>query len=198
MKKRILSIAAALIMLLSCLPAAGAAGIYTDVGDPAVLEAALMLNRLGAIQPAEKLNPDETLTRAMFCAIAVMLSGRITDVEQYRYYTVFPDVRANHWALGYINAAVRELKLLGPRPDGTFGPDHAILFEEAVTIMVRMLGYGDEDLGYNWPRNYLNKAAALGLTAGVGQTRTLTRAQGILLFYNMLYISVNGESGDYI
>ena len=42
-----------------------------------------------------------------------------------------------------------------------------ITFGQTVTILMRMLGYQDSDVGAVWPQGYLNAAANIGLTDGV-------------------------------
>lgn len=206
MRKRLLSVTLAAVMLFASASYAVSAN-YTDVTDENMKKAVDMLNSLGVVASAEKFNPSGALTRAMFCAMAVPLTG-ISDISQYKTYTLFPDVRSNHWGMGYVNAAVK-LKLISPRPDGTFAPDQPITYNEAVTILVRLLGYGEEDVGYSWPKNFLTKANAIGLTNGVAVTETLNRGQGALLAYNLLYTPVkepsktepgadSGMIGDYI
>lgn len=190
MKKRLLAVALAAVMLFAATPAVAAN--FTDVTDANMKKAVDMLNSLGIISSAEKFNPSGALTRAMFCAMAVPLSG-ISDVAQYKTYTLFPDVRSNHWGMGYVNAAVK-LKLIAPRPDGTFAPDQPITYNEAVTILVRLLGYGEADVGYSWPKNFLTKAGAIGLTKDVPVTETLNRGQGALLAYNLLYTPMKEQA----
>jgi hypothetical protein len=81
------------------------------------------------------------------------------------------------------------LNLMGGFPDGTFRPDESVTFAQAVTILMRMLGYRDADVGMNWPRSYLSRAAAIKLTQGVAlaDNAPVTRANGMLLFRNLLY-----------
>jgi uncharacterized protein YuzE len=191
MKKRLLSIALAVMLIASLIPAAVAMN-FTDVTETNMRRAVEMLNNLEVISNAERFNPSGALTRAQFCAMAVPLSG-IYDVTPYKTYTIFPDVRSNHWAMGYINAAVRELKLFAPLPNGTFAPDRPITYYEAVTILVRMLGYTEADVGFNWPRSFTARANSIGLTNGVARTETLNRGQGALLFYNLLFTQVKGD-----
>ena len=52
--------------------------------------------------------------------------------------------------------------------DGLFHPDRTVTVGQAVTILLRMLGYKDEDVGGVWPDSYMSEAATLGLTDGVG------------------------------
>ena len=61
-------------------------------------------------------------------------------------------------------------------------------FAESVTILMRMLGYKEEDAGALWPEGYIKKAAAIGLTKGLSADAysPVTRAQTAALFCNML------------
>jgi len=188
MKKRILSNALAVMLLIAILPAVIAAN-FNDVTDGNMRKAVEMLNNLGVISATDKFNPSGELSRAQFCVMAVRLSG--IDVEPHKSYTIFPDVRSNHWAHGYVNAAVSsDFGHFAPLPDGTFAPDRAITYYEAITILVKMLGYDDDNMRHNWPRSYLTRATTIGLTKGVPVTEILSRGQGALLFYNLLYTPV--------
>jgi hypothetical protein len=52
--------------------------------------------------------------------------------------------------------------------DGLFHPDQTVTTGQAVTILLRMLGYKDENIGGIWPDSYMATGAAAGLTDGVG------------------------------
>ncbi|MDR3207571.1 MAG: S-layer homology domain-containing protein [Oscillospiraceae bacterium] len=163
---------------------------FPDISDPQVAAAAAMLQSLGLVSGYGDGNyhPDDPLTRAQFCKIAVLLSGT-ENASAYEGYTIFPDVRSGHWARGYVNAAVRALKIIAGFPDGTFRPDTPITFAQAVTMLMRLLGATDEAVGADWPRGYLNAAAVAGLTKGLTypDNAVITRASGALLFYNALF-----------
>lgn len=84
-----------------------------------------------------------------------------SDVLRYKTVTIFPDVRASHWAARYVNYAVRGEKLLSGMPDGTFQPDRAISYGEAVTILMRLLRTdADAASGGIWPEGYIDLAKA--------------------------------------
>ncbi len=84
--------------------------------------------------------PNGTLTRAQFCKMAVTALRENDSVSQYKSYTIFPDVRQNHWATGYVNLSVRsEKKFISGFPDGTFKPDIPITYGQAITILMRLL-----------------------------------------------------------
>lgn len=192
--KRIISCALALALTL-CLTlpcASGAqAAAFTDISDSETAENVEVLRMLGVIDGTGggQFQPNGTLTRAQFCKMAVVMLGKKGAVGQYQTYTIFPDVRASHWAAGYVNLAVKsEEKLIAGYPDGKFHPDDEITFGQTVTILMRMLGYQDSDVGAVWPQGYLNSAASIGLTDGVnlGANAKVTRAQAAKLFCNLL------------
>ena len=189
-----LALAAALCVIAPAPPAGGAPPLFGDVDDPDMLHAVRFLSNLGFIAPAEKFNPGDVLDKAGYCKLVVDMAG-VENIDGYRGYTVFTDVRANHWALPYINAAVRELKIVTGRPDGTFGPSDPITYSQAATLMVRMLGYAEAEVGYNWPKNYITKAESLGLNRNVGEPEYITRGQAAILFYNLLFTGMKGEGG---
>ena len=182
--------------LCFCLVAPTANAMFADVHDQATSSAVALLQNLGIVTgfPDGTFRPGESFTRAQFCTMAVLLSGA-RDATAYEGFTIFPDVRANHWARGYINAAVRSLGIVTGFPDGTFQPDIPISYAQAVTALMRLLGYTDADVGLNWPYGYLNKAAQIGLTDGVslGANDNITRGESARMFYNAIF--ANGKDG---
>ena len=194
MKKRVFSLLLALVLTLSAaaIPAS-AVGSFSDVTDKKTAQNVEILKLLGVIEGngAGQFNPYAQLTRAEFSKMVVMLIGKGNEAMRYRTVTIFPDVRASHWAAGYINLAVRqtEPKLLAGTPDGTFQPERAITYGEAVTILMRVLGYADKDTGGVWPDSYIDLAKSAGVSNGVelAGNAAITRAQAAQLFVNVLY-----------
>lgn len=194
MKKRVFSLLLALVLTLSAtaIPAS-AVGSFSDVSDKKTAQNVEILKLLGVIEGngAGQFNPYAQLTRAEFSKMVVMLIGKGNEAMRYRTVTIFPDVRASHWAAGYINLAVRqtEPKLLAGTPDGTFQPERAITYGEAVTILMRVLGYADKDTGGVWPDSYIDLAKSAGVSNGVelAGNAAITRAQAAQLFVNVLY-----------
>lgn len=205
MRKTILGLGLALLLAVPC----GAAEtvqsqqpIFTDITDSRLLQTASVLNALGIMQGTgeRRFSPNTALTRAQFCKIAVTSMG-FTDVNAYRYYTIFPDVKSAHWASQYINAAVRhpELKkqaVICGYADGTFRPDKNVNYGEACTMLLRMLGYTEEDIGPFWPIDYIAKAQDIGLTEGVtinNPTQEVSRQNAAIMLLNTLNTSGKGE-----
>ena len=60
---------------------------------------------------------------------------------------MFPDVKPSHWAAAYINMAAKGKNIIAGYADGLFHPDRTVTVGQAVTILLRMLGYKDEDVG---------------------------------------------------
>mgnify|MGYP004519160063 CR=1 FL=1 len=195
-----LALALCLCLALPCAPRAQALS-FTDISDSETAQNVEVLRMLGVIDGTGngRFQPNGTLSRAQFCKMAVVMLGKKGAVGQYQTYTVFPDVRASHWAAGYVNLAVKsEEKLIAGYPDGKFHPDDQITFGQTVTILMRMLGYQDSDVGAVWPQGYLNAASAIGLTEGVqlGANAKLTRAQAAKLFCKLL-TTERKEGGAY-
>ena len=120
--------------------------------------------------------------------MAVYALNGSAELGRYRTVTVFPDVKPSHWAAAYINMAAKGKNIISGFADGRFHPDRTVTLGQAVTILLRMLGYKDEDVGGVWPDSYMAEAAIIGLTDGVGTDGSagLTRGQAARLFLNLL------------
>lgn len=201
MKKRVFSALLALVLTLSAvvLPAS-AAGSFSDVSDKKTAQNVEVLRLLGVVEGngIGQFNPYAQLTRAEFCKMLVTLMGS-SDVLRYKTVTIFPDVRASHWAARYVNYAVRGEKLLSGMPDGTFQPDRAISYGEAVTILMRLLRTdADAASGGIWPEGYIDLAKASGVSAGVELAggAAISRAQAAQLFVNVLGAKATSSNTD--
>ena len=200
MKKRFVSLCLAGLIMV-----APASAVFTDISDSRVSQTAAVLDALGIMQGVGggSFAPDKALTRAQFCKLAVTAMG-VTDVSPYASYTIFPDVKHSHWAAPYINAAVRhpELKeksIIRGYADGSFGPDKIVSYGEVCTMLLRMLGYKEEDVGPFWPADYIAQAQAIGLTDGVtiaDAHAAVKRGDAAVLLLNALNTDKKGEEGS--
>ena len=200
MKKRFVSLCLAGLIMV-----APASAVFTDISDSRVSQTAAVLDALGIMQGVGggSFAPGKALTRAQFCKLAVTAMG-VTDVSPYASYTIFPDVKHSHWAAPYINAAVRhpELKeksIIRGYADGSFGPDKIVSYGEVCTMLLRMLGYKEEDVGPFWPVDYIAQAQAIGLTDGVTITdarAAVKRGDAAVLLLNALNTDKKGEEGS--
>lgn len=227
MKKWISLLLAAAMALSLAIPALAATPSFSDISDPELREEVDILRMLGLVggDGSGNFNPSGTLTRAEFCKMAIVAMGKGDLEPLYRNRTLFPDVRSSHWARGYINLAANintdgsidsgssggssggegggtastATKLVRGTGDGTFQPDRNITFAEAVTTLMRILGYNDSDAGMLWPQGYLNLAAQTGLSEGISASANdpITRAQAAHLFCNLLGSDLK-DGGSYL
>ena len=213
-----------LALLLACAAIAGmlvfpssagaaATTTFTDIYDTNVAQAAETLRLLGIVSGTggTSFSPERALTRAEFCKLAVELMGNGDKVASQMNRTVFQDVPSTHWARGYIavatqgtttgsgDTAVTIPGIIRGDAYGNFNPDRAITYGEAVTILVRILGYGDSDVGMVWPDGYLAKADELVITEGLILTAkdTIPRGQSALMMENLLFTN-SKEGKEYL
>ena len=191
----------ALVLPLTALPAS--AGQFRDVTDSQTSMAADVLSALGIVNGTGngEFSPDGHLTRDQLCKMAVLVLGMGDKVESQAYRTIFTDMGSKHWARGYVNlAATTEVpegsgaRLMLGLGNGTFGPDREITYQEAVTLALRILGYGEE-ANRAWPSGALQTAARLGLDADLNiikPTDPITRGQTALMFYRLLATPAKG------
>lgn len=134
---------------------------------------------------------DETITRADFAVYA----GRILNVDEFSQNsaTYFADIPLDHWAINSINTLATMGYISVPQ-DNNFRPDDAISFEEAVKILVSMLGY-DRYAQYNggYPKGYMTTAQKLEMLDGIEDSRVLTYEKMAILFANALNIPIFEE-----
>lgn len=202
MKKRFIS-----LCLTLALTAATAGAAFSDISSGSLQQTASVLGSLGIMQGTgnNRFEPNRPLTRAEFCKLAVTAMG-IDDASPYANYTIFPDVRASHWAARYVNAALRhpdfkDNYIIRGYADGTFGPDRQLTYGEVCTMLLRMLGYKESDVGPFWPADYIAQANALGLTRGISikDAKTpVTRADAATMLLNTLGTATrsDGQGGS--
>ena len=215
-------LAVALLVSMLVVPSASAAGnsAFTVITDPDQANSAEMLRLLGVVNGTGggAFRPQGTLTRSEFCKMTVEIMGRGDEEPAQRSRTIFTDVSSTHWARGYINLAASitvggssggdgESATAGTRlimgvGDGTFQPDRVITCGEAVTILMRVLGYGDGDVagGLNWYDGYMGLAGSAGLLDKLNLTgaSTISRGQAAILFYNLLFAKAKGSDSLYL
>ncbi|MDY3281038.1 S-layer homology domain-containing protein [Dysosmobacter sp.] len=188
MKKRIFGLLLAVCLAVTALAAPAAA--FTDVTDAATAVDVECLRLMGVLDGYAdgSFRPDATLTRAQFCKMAVYALNAQKELGKYRSVTVFPDVKPSHWAAPYINLASKGKGVILGFADGKFHPEARVTAGQAVTILMRQLGYKDEDVGAVWPDGYLAQAEVTGLTDGLHLSggAALTRGQAARLFVNLL------------
>ncbi|OQB15971.1 MAG: Cell surface protein precursor [Firmicutes bacterium ADurb.Bin193] len=136
-------------------------------------------------------DPDAGLTRAEMAKIATVVSGKEGEAAASYGTSLYSDMDGSYWASGYITVAAKNNLILG-YPDGTYIPEKRLSFAEAVTVVLRLLGYSNQVLGDNWPEAYTAKAAELSLTQGMsyGDYDGITRADMAVILDRALLTDV--------
>lgn len=131
---------------------------------------------------------EKQITRAEFAdAIAGFLNVNPTVVASSSY---FYDVPVDAWYTNSINT-LTEYMIISQNDDKMFHPDNIITVNEAVKMVVCLLGYrvyADDRGGY--PSGYLSMASELGLLDGMPQGEQVTNAHMTVLFYNALDVQM--------
>lgn len=154
-----------LIFLLLVLVPRVVAATFIDIFDNDYAEPVKRLAALGVItgDPEGVFRPYAPIIRAEFAAAVVRALG-VTQEQARNGASNFTDVSEGDWYSGWVNAAVKRGVVLG-YPDGTFRPERPVTYAEAVTMLVRALGYEPLVKGL-WPTGHIAKALELGLTVG--------------------------------
>ncbi|MBP3360647.1 MAG: S-layer homology domain-containing protein [Clostridia bacterium] len=131
------------------------------------------------------------LTKAQF--VAILMGGVSDDLKSHYDQTnsVFTDVLPNSMYAEEIYCASKMNFISGD--GGSFYPNQFITLDEAVTILVKALGYRTTAEGKGgYPQGYLSVARALGLlkgvTAQIGEAINLSSA--VKLIFNCLDVDV--------
>jgi hypothetical protein len=164
--KKVLSLVLVIAMILSSFSFAFAAKFEDVEGD--YEEAIDTLVALGVISGYEDgtFRPENIVTRAEMAKLIVEILGYGDLVSGAK--SNFADTQG-HWADAWIALASGKGLVLGDG-DGNFRPNDPVSYDEAITMIVRALGYTDdcnELKGMTWPTNFKVKASELDLLDGV-------------------------------
>lgn len=137
------------------------------------------------------------VTRAALAKIIMTSSSTYRGtVSTTQHTSPFKDVPYTFWGAPYVSAAAQAGFMYG-YSDGSFRPNNAILYEEAVTAILRVLGYSDSDYLGSYPTGQLAYANDLGLTDGINSSRgqKMSRYSMSRLLYNALSVSPKSGNG---
>ena len=188
MKKRILAflLAVSIAVSMLVLPASAAGNANTAV------QLSITLNAMDSSQQAAL---NAVVTRGALARMLVSYSTYRESVgSQGTVGTLFTDLPGTSPYAPYVRIAVQNGWMNG-YTDGSFRPDNAVTLEEAVTAILKLMGYKMTDLSGSFPNAQLNKASELGLRNQVdrSQGEVLNYEECALLFYNAL--TANTASG---
>jgi len=133
--------------------------------------------------PDKTFKPDRIVTRAEMAKMVTVAAG----LHEYskNMTSVYEDMQG-HWAESYVELADVLGIVKGITPS-IYGPDNLIKFEEAYTMILRLLGYTDESLIGNWPSNYHEKAVELNLFENINANVEFASRRDItIMLFNAL------------
>ena len=173
MRKRIVSLAITLVLLLSMIPAVSAAeeslpahGMTDIVGHWAENDIAWVIE-MGLFNgtSATTFNPNGTMTRGMFVTVLGRYAGvDPADYSDWYLPELYTDVNPNAYYAPYINWATRHGITSGTGV-GTFSPDAPITREQMAVLMVRFAscyGYAFESIREDVPDSFADTASISG------------------------------------
>ncbi len=191
--KRILSLLLVMVFVLTATFTTPVFAAFSDVAETDAFSGAVSnLSTLGIINGYEDgtFRPLNNVTRAEFTALILRAIGygdigstELTDPP-------YPDVVTSDvsWAIGNIRTA-KAMGIVTGYEDGTFRPMNNVLYEEAITMIVRAIGYENYTPdGGEWYTKYLTTAGSIGILKNVNGTISVpaTRAIIALLINNVL------------
>ncbi len=189
--KRIISLSLAVIIAFSVITLPQSVSAH----DFSYEQMADMLNSMDILHgDGTGYNFEGMLTRAQFTKLAITSSQYKNSVPIATHTSPYNDVKYTHWAAGYIKTATANSVISG-YPDATFRPEGYVKTEEAVTILLKLLGYTNEDFGGEWPYGQMGIASNIGLMDNVTSITggEMTRLDAIAMIYNML--TLNSKDG---
>lgn len=197
--KKVIALVCTLALVITSVSVVSFAEAYTDVTESsAYYEAVESLSKLGIVTGYEDgtYKPEETVTRAEMAALIARIQG-YEETAKANANTVFTDVPSTYWASGYV-AQANGQGIINGYGDGTFGPDDAVKYEEAVKMIMATLGYTPYAMNNGgYPTGYLAAAQFYGVTKSVSNAVTGTGAnRGTIaqLLANAIDTPIMGQS----
>ncbi|MBC8587457.1 S-layer homology domain-containing protein [Paratissierella segnis] len=178
--KKGLSLVLVLAMVLGCFSFVSAAS-YSDVAGTSYEEAVARLSLLEILTGYKDgtFKPEDQITRAEFAAVAVRAKGLEATAQASKGLpTGFSDVPGTHWASGYVGTAAK-MGIVNGVGNGQFAPAAPVKYEEAITMIVRALGYEPSaQVRGGYPYGYLIVANENGLLDDVKGTQGAPALRG--------------------
>ncbi|MBR5542586.1 MAG: S-layer homology domain-containing protein, partial [Oscillospiraceae bacterium] len=193
MKKTIAIILVSIILFSFALPAT-ASNLPADDDIRTILD----VMQIMTFDAKGNFNEGQYVTRAALAKILVTSSQHKGAATATSRISPFADVMHTHWGAPYISVASKN-KFMTGYSDGYFRPDKSILYEEALSAILRLLGYTSEDFTGGYPAGQIAKAADIGISDGVNISTGsyIQRSEMAKLIYNMLNTPTKGDTKTY-
>ena len=194
--KKVLSIVLSLVLVICMMPVMAFAGTndaaYNDIAGEKCEGAVNVLDALGVVDGYENgtYKPEKVVTRAEMAKLIITALG----MDSYATATKssYSDMALAQWAIPYVEYATN-LGIIEGVGGGRFSPGNPVTYEQAVTMIVRALGYTTDcnEMNGTWPAVYVQKATALGIFKNVEGNQYGTganRGDIAIMLYNALDI----------
>lgn len=205
--KKVLSIVLTIAMVISLMPSvvfAAEKATYTDIKGLKCEAAVEQLTELGIVNGYEEsdgtytFRPENPVNRAEMAKLTIAALG----LNPTSGTTQFTDMDRYGWAIPYVGYA-ESLGIVKGYGNGKFGPGDEVTYDQAITMIVRMLGYTDDsaEMQGTWPANYVQKANELGILKDVNKTGSdpANRGDIAIMLANaldiaMVYVDKDGKT----
>lgn len=167
-----------------------------DVKDTGYQQAVETLMELGIVSGYADgtYQPEKAVNRAEMAKF-IIAALEMDDDGILLYTGDFTDVGSKHWARGYIGYA-NHLGIITGYGNKTFKPNQTVSYDEAITMILRALGYNNDVLDGTWPANYVAKAKELGIITETMKGKTGANRGDIALMLNAAINQTIGEVSD--
>lgn len=135
----------------------------------------------------------DKIKRSEFITIIVRILGYENNTDVSGINITFKDIGKNHWAYNNVKIAMK-YNIVDGYPDNTIAPDNFVTYAEALSVLVKALGYKDTLVG-SWPDNVIGKSNQLGINKNIllPQNKQLTRGEVSVLVNNSLVVNFYGQ-----
>ncbi len=173
---------------------------FSDIGEGTVTaDAVSVLAALGVVAgyPDGTYKPEQTVTRAEMAKLIISELGLESSASGAS--TNFTDMSGYGWAAGYVGYA-QSLGIIKGYGDGTFRPGNTVSYDEAITMIVRAIGYTEDvkEMNGTWPAVFTQKANVLDITDDVtlGGSAGANRGDVAIMLYNALTCTMGYADAD--
>lgn len=187
--KKILSATLAVLMIMSAFVFSASAKNFEDVpSDHKYAEQIGIIADIGVTVGTSdtEYSPEVKVTREQMALLLYRLmvgnenSGKVnttpfTDLTDPTYFGAISWAYANEYIIG--------------TSENTFSPREGITLQDAMTMLVRILGHETDGMAKGYPWTYINEAVKLDLDIaldGISYTKDLTRGETAAILYNAL------------
>lgn len=137
---------------------------------------------------------ERTITRAEFATLVVRARGLEQGAKLAQFSNTYTDVRSTDWFAGFVNVASGE-EIVKGFPDKSFKPQNQVTYAEAVTMIVRALGYEPAVKGV-WPNSMISKASELNIARSITTpNNAATRGDIFKMLDNSLRVDLMERKG---